>query len=1028
LPFAAHLCVCVVVLLAWSSPAEIRSRADAPARRRATVEEVDAALQRAAAAALDGRDGTIVVMDAQTGRLRAVVNEQIAADAAFPPGSAVKPFTLLAALRSRAVTADTRLLCRKHYRRGGVEFSCSHPVFKTLFDPAHALAHSCNYFFAHLGERLDADAFDATLAPFGFGAIRAGDDAARAANDLSHATNDHDSSANELARASNIRRTQSRVSLSSSRFAHSATTNRASHADAELSPRLPQRGEWRTETALGEGGGVLATPLQMITAYVALVNGGRLFEPQRAASENFHAHEKTRLSITDEERALLVAGMRGAVRYGTAEHARLDDLPLRIFGKTGTATEIGGFRTHGWFIGFASDPRPTRDATPAQVSDQTRDDASPDQTQGDASFDQTRDDQSSDLTGDGLSAQNDQPAPAEVRLAVLVFLRRAQGRGCAEIARPIFAEYARLSNDAGEEASGQIDHNSASDDAPSATTNDSRASDDARRDTSPGDATQVRVRLARDGATVSMSLGDYLFGVLAAEASTEDEFAAIKSLAVVSRTYALQKLGRHARDGFDFCTTTHCQRFLRVTPDNARPDFHALLRRAVSETEGEVLRDSRGHLANAYFSASCGGMTANVETLWGTIAREPYERGVADEYCLALPNARWTDAIPARQLLMALRADPRSDVGSHLDEISVVKRDATGRAELIALTGEQRKILRGWDFKIIVGRTLGWSVVKSSRFTVERAGETFVFRGSGFGHGLGLCQAGAHVMARNGSSYTQILAHYFPGATIGRLSTATLTRDAPTSNARWQPDATTPFTRTSAFAPHAATFETSRGTSVARAASLNHSDSAARATLSSEHFRVNYSARGESVGRRAAEKILSTLEEARIDLARRLGDANVAQPALPVLEVNAHETTADFVAATGYPAWIAAATRGTRVELQPFATLERRGVLKQTLRHEYAHAVIDALSHGRAPRWLSEGLAAHFAGEGAVLARYEPAKKIPLDELERKLDEPGEATQMRSLYAAAYAEVRALARAEGESGVWRRVERMKDEG
>jgi stage II sporulation protein D len=1032
LPFAAHLCVCAVVLLAWSQPAEIKSQADAHARQRATVEQVDAALQRTAAAALDGRDGTIVVMDAQTGRLRAVVNEQIAADAAFPPGSAVKPFTLLAALRSHAVNADTRLLCRKHYRRGGVEFSCSHPVFKTLFDPAHALAHSCNYFFAHLGERLDADTFDATLAPFGFGALHAGDDAERALNDLTHATSDHGSSTNELARASNISRAQSRVSLASSRFAHNATTGRAPHTDAELSPRLPQRGEWRTETALGEGGGVLATPLQMITAYAALVNGGRLFEPQRAASENFHAHERARLPITDEERALLVAGMRGTVRYGTAEHARLDDLPSRIFGKTGTATEIGGFRTHGWFIGFASDPRPTRDTTPLQASDQTRDSASPDQTRGDVSFDQTRDDQSSDLTSDGLSTQNDQPAPSEVRLAVLIFLRRAQGRGCAEIARPIFAEYARLSNDADEEALQQFDHNSASapqpdhnsasDDAPSATTNDSRASNGARGGAAAaGDATQVRVRLARDGATVSMPLGDYLFGVLAAEASTEDEFAAIKALAVVSRTYALQKLGRHARDGFDFCTTTHCQRFLRVTPDNARPDFHALLRRAVSETEGEVLRDSRGHLANAYFSASCGGMTANVETLWGTPAREPYERGVADEYCVALPQTRWTDAIPARQLLSALRADPRSDVGSHLDEINVVKRDATGRAELIALTGEQRKILRGWDFKIIVGRTLGWSVVKSSRFSVERAGQTFVFRGSGFGHGLGLCQAGAHVMARNGSSYTQILAHYFPGATIGRLSTAALTQDEHTSNSRWQPDATTPLTRTSAFAPHAATFEMSRVASVARAASLSHSDSAARLTLSSAHFRVNYSARSESVGRRAAEKVLSTLEEARIDLARRLDDANVSQPALPTLEVNAHETTADFVAATGYPAWIAAATRGTRVEMQPFAALERRGVLKQTLRHEYAHAVIDALSHGHAPRWLSEGLAAHFAGEGAVLARYEPAKKIPLDELERRLDEPGEASQMRALYAAAYAEVRALARTGGESGVWRRV-------
>ncbi|MFN2596195.1 MAG: penicillin-binding transpeptidase domain-containing protein, partial [Pyrinomonadaceae bacterium] len=227
--FTAHLCVCVSVVLVWSSPARISpSNADTPARRRASVEEVDAALQRAATLALGGREGTIIVMDAQTGRLRAVVNENLATDAAFPPGSAVKPFTLLAALRARLVSADTRLLCRKHYRRGGVEFSCSHPVFKTLFDPAHALAHSCNYFFAHLGERLDADTFDSTLSPFGFGATEPTNDKARAANALPPATNG--------ARAS------------SSRLAHGATS-RTPRSVETLSPRLPQRGEWRTADA-----------------------------------------------------------------------------------------------------------------------------------------------------------------------------------------------------------------------------------------------------------------------------------------------------------------------------------------------------------------------------------------------------------------------------------------------------------------------------------------------------------------------------------------------------------------------------------------------------------------------------------------------------------------------------------------------------------------------------------------------------------------------------------------------------------
>jgi stage II sporulation protein D len=224
---------------------------------------------------------------------------------------------------------------------------------------------------------------------------------------------------------------------------------------------------------------------------------------------------------------------------------------------------------------------------------------------------------------------------------------------------------------------------------------------------------RVRVRLSREAAPRALSLDDYLFGALAAEASVEDEFAALKAQAVVSRTYALANLRRHARDNYDFCDTTHCQRFLQVTEENARPDFHELVRRVVHETSGEVLRDGRGSLASqVFFSTSCGGQTANLSTLWGTPAREPYQRGVRDEYCAAMPHTRWTDAVPAAQLARALHADERTDVGARVDALTVVRRDATGRVEQIEIAGERRRVVvRGWDFKIVVGRTLGWSVL-----------------------------------------------------------------------------------------------------------------------------------------------------------------------------------------------------------------------------------------------------------------------------------------------------------------------------
>ncbi len=898
-----HVCVCVALFCAWSTPhnnVPLDSVTTSATRLTPNINdsELDAVLQRAATNALGASAGTILVLDPQTGRVRAAVNPRMAGEQAFPPGSAIKPFTLLTALRTGALKQDARLLCRKRYARADAHFTCSHPASLPPFTPAQALAYSCNYFFARLGERLKPDDFNQTLAAYGFGA---------------------------------------RTGLAD---------------EFEQAGKLP-RGRWRLSEALGEGDDLLVTPMQLLTAYAALLNGGHLYAPQPAAAENFQAHERAVLAIAPAERALLLTGMRGAVAYGTAARAHLDALPVPVFGKTGTATEVGGVHTHGWFVGFAGE--------------------------------QVANDDASELPA---------TAPAQFKLAVLVFLKRATGAQSASLAQPIFAAYARATL-------------APTTDVPAQRTDTSQTqpplADEAVQAASARGEPIVRVHLVREDATRALTLEDYVFGALAAEASTETEYEALKVQAVVSRTFALRNLRRHARDGYDFCNLTHCQRYLAVTDRNARTEFHALLRRAVAETAGEVLRDGRGELANTYFSASCGGMTANVESLWGVTAHERYERGVRDEFCAGQPYSSWTDVLPAAQIARALHEDERGDVGARVDDIRVIKRDASGRAELVAVSGERRRVLRGWDFKTIVGRTLGWNLLKSSRFTVERTGANFVFRGSGFGHGLGLCQMGAHAQAARGIAYRQILAYYFPGTNLTHLaSTAQWHDDVLLTNA---PPNTSSLTRALAPVPSPAPTPV------------------AQRTLSDEHFRVRYTT---ATARRDVEETLRTLAAARHNIEQRLVAASLQLPALPMLEIVAHETTGAFVGATGQPAWAAAATRGHTVHLQPLATLRRRGVLTTTLRHEYAHVVIDALSHNRAPRWLAEGLAAYMAGEGALLTRVAPvpAKQLSTDELERKLAAAATTTQeMRALYAAAYRAVSALVQQEGEASVWRRVAR-----
>src|SRR6185503_10989749 len=129
-------------------------------------------------------------------------------------------------------------------------------------------------------------------------------------------------------------------------------------------------------------------------------------------------------------------------------------------------------------------------------------------------------------------------------------------------------------------------------------------------------------------------------------------------------------------------------------------------------------------------------------------------------------HAEWTFETPASSLRAALNADPRTAVGARIDRIEVGGRDASGRAEQIVLRGARTFVVRGEVFRDAVTRALGAKSLRSTRFSVTRTGGAFVFSGTGFGHGVGLCQAGALARLKAGATPDEVLKYYFPGAEV----------------------------------------------------------------------------------------------------------------------------------------------------------------------------------------------------------------------------------------------------------------------
>ena len=327
-------------------------------------------------------------------------------------------------------------------------------------------------------------------------------------------------------------------------------------------------------------------------------------------------------------------------------------------------------------------------------------------------------------------------------------------------------------------------------------------------------------------------LEDYLRSVISSEMSAAAPTEFLKVHAILSRSWLLAALdrkknaketSRSARqtpkkeaevirwydredhDLFDVCADDHCQRYHGI-----QKIVSAQAEEAVRETLGRVIT-YQDEICDARYSKACGGMTEDFDTAWED-KRVPYLTSISDapaphppirteeeaaRWILSFPAAychtederllektlpafdretkgffRWTIEYAREELGEILREKSGFDFGD-LQEIAPLRRGPSGRVCRLKIVGSKKSLAVGKELEI--RRWLSRSHLYSSAFLVKvkndprGKAERFTFHGAGWGHGVGLCQIGAAVMATRGFSAEEILKHYFRGAEIRKI-------------------------------------------------------------------------------------------------------------------------------------------------------------------------------------------------------------------------------------------------------------------
>ncbi len=252
-----------------------------------------------------------------------------------------------------------------------------------------------------------------------------------------------------------------------------------------------------------------------------------------------------------------------------------------------------------------------------------------------------------------------------------------------------------------------------------------------------------------------LDIETYVIGTISSEIPPSWPLETYKAQAIATRTYAIKRKYARMNDLYHLDSTVLDQVYRGMKNENKTA------REATLATSGLILSYDNLPI-EAFFHSTCGGNTARNQDVFRTAA-EPYLQGASCADCKHSTAYAWRISLTKTELARKLFEGRRPG----LKKVEINKTDPSGRVTQFAITTYNGvRFLSGEEMR----KRIGYMRLKSTKIhTVKNLDNSIVFEGNGFGHGVGLCQWGAHGMAIKGATYEEILARYYPDALVVKL-------------------------------------------------------------------------------------------------------------------------------------------------------------------------------------------------------------------------------------------------------------------